>query len=258
MVTGGADPSVRPPDQYVASRLVADLHGHCITVPYVAIYKQLGQILAKDTGAVLQYVNKLLNLKRQALSRRRQSRVVLVSPEGGHLRWRSVAGLRRKHTGRRAPNPPLPPLLHRWKAHDGPLVTAELLAIDTRLFLTSASVDQTVQLWRADGRYMGAFGQEREWEGSAGARVLSAPKRPWGSEAGAAEEGTGGGRLQGGEAAAEPAGSGQGPGKGSQTRAGYREEALPWDSAAGSIEKNERCHGELKPGLSHPCGKTHQ
>ncbi|XP_030630928.1 WD repeat-containing protein on Y chromosome [Chanos chanos] len=44
-----------------------------------------------------------------------------------------------------------PPLLHSWRAHEGALVSLEVLALSSRLFLVSACQDQTARLWTNDG-----------------------------------------------------------------------------------------------------------
>ncbi|XP_029102819.1 WD repeat-containing protein on Y chromosome [Scleropages formosus] len=53
LVTAGMDPAVRLWNQYVTSRPMATLHGHCTTVLDVVIYKAMGQIFSYSKDAVL-------------------------------------------------------------------------------------------------------------------------------------------------------------------------------------------------------------
>ncbi|KAI3365604.1 hypothetical protein L3Q82_010679, partial [Scortum barcoo] len=56
-----------------------------------------------------------------------------------------------------------PPLLQRWKAHEGVLVTVEVLEVADRLFVVTASADGSAGVWTKDGDHVGSFGQEVMW-----------------------------------------------------------------------------------------------
>lgn len=58
----------------------------------------------------------------------------------------------------------LPPLLHSWRGHEGAIVSSEILAYGSRLFVLSVSVDCRACLWTSDGGYVGCFGQEEKWD----------------------------------------------------------------------------------------------
>ncbi|KAM9425879.1 cilia- and flagella-associated protein 337-like [Pholidichthys leucotaenia] len=56
-----------------------------------------------------------------------------------------------------------PPLLQSWKAHKGALVHVDILEVDGRTLILSASVDGPAGLWTKDGDHVGFFGQEAIW-----------------------------------------------------------------------------------------------
>ncbi|KAI7796792.1 putative WD repeat-containing protein 49-like [Triplophysa rosa] len=58
----------------------------------------------------------------------------------------------------------LPPLLHSWRGHEGALVSSEILAHGSRIFVLTVSVDCRACLWTIDGGYVGCFGQEEKWD----------------------------------------------------------------------------------------------
>ncbi|CAL8283631.1 unnamed protein product [Merluccius merluccius] len=57
-----------------------------------------------------------------------------------------------------------PPLLHRWRAHQGALVCTEVLELHRELLILSASTDGSARLWTAGGSLVGSFGQEVHWD----------------------------------------------------------------------------------------------
>ncbi|XP_072312835.1 cilia- and flagella-associated protein 337-like [Eucyclogobius newberryi] len=56
-----------------------------------------------------------------------------------------------------------PPLLHRWRTHTGALRSVNVLKVDERLFILSASADGAARLWTQDGDHVGSFGQGAQW-----------------------------------------------------------------------------------------------
>ncbi|XP_066520049.1 cilia- and flagella-associated protein 337 [Hoplias malabaricus] len=56
-----------------------------------------------------------------------------------------------------------PPLLHTWRAHEGALVSLEVLEPSCELFLVSVSTDNTLRLWFRNGGCVGCFGEEQLW-----------------------------------------------------------------------------------------------
>ncbi|XP_058476457.1 WD repeat-containing protein on Y chromosome [Solea solea] len=56
-----------------------------------------------------------------------------------------------------------PPRLQRWRAHERGVVSVDVLEVDDRLFVLSASVDGSAGLWTKEGDHVGAFGQEVMW-----------------------------------------------------------------------------------------------
>ncbi|XP_045580316.1 WD repeat-containing protein on Y chromosome [Salmo salar] len=56
-----------------------------------------------------------------------------------------------------------PPLLQSWRAHEGAIVSVEVLVYTERLFFLSGSVDGTSRVWTGEGGYVGSFGQEPQW-----------------------------------------------------------------------------------------------
>ncbi|CAL8300729.1 unnamed protein product [Lota lota] len=57
-----------------------------------------------------------------------------------------------------------PPLLHRWRAHQGALVCTEVLELPQGLFVLTASTDGSARLWTSAGRPVGCFGQGMQWD----------------------------------------------------------------------------------------------
>ncbi|KAI4891655.1 hypothetical protein NFI96_019933, partial [Prochilodus magdalenae] len=57
-----------------------------------------------------------------------------------------------------------PPLIKTWRAHEGAIVSMEVLEHDSQLFLVSVSVDHAARLWTAGGGCVGSFGQECYWD----------------------------------------------------------------------------------------------
>ncbi|XP_043086882.1 WD repeat-containing protein 49 isoform X2 [Puntigrus tetrazona] len=58
----------------------------------------------------------------------------------------------------------LPALMHSWRGHDGAIASSEVLAYGSRLFFLSVSADRRACLWSAQGRRVGCFGQEQQWD----------------------------------------------------------------------------------------------
>ncbi|XP_026860830.2 WD repeat-containing protein 49 isoform X2 [Electrophorus electricus] len=57
-----------------------------------------------------------------------------------------------------------PPLLCAWRAHEGAIVSMELLEQSGQMFLVTVSVDHSARLWTSDGGCVGSFGQEQQWD----------------------------------------------------------------------------------------------
>jgi hypothetical protein len=57
-----------------------------------------------------------------------------------------------------------PPLLHRWRAHQGALVCTEVLELPQGLFILTASTDGSARLWTSTGTPVGCFGQGVQWD----------------------------------------------------------------------------------------------
>ena len=58
-----------------------------------------------------------------------------------------------------------PPLLRSWRAHQGALVSLELLQEDPgALFLLTASGDGSARLWTREGGGVGTFGLDAHWD----------------------------------------------------------------------------------------------
>ncbi|XP_016113604.1 uncharacterized protein [Sinocyclocheilus grahami] len=58
----------------------------------------------------------------------------------------------------------LPSLLHSWRGHERAIVSSELLAYESQLFVLSISVDRRACLWTPQGSCVGCFGQEQQWD----------------------------------------------------------------------------------------------
>ncbi|XP_016343605.1 uncharacterized protein LOC107689931 [Sinocyclocheilus anshuiensis] len=58
----------------------------------------------------------------------------------------------------------LPSLLHSWRGHERAIVSSELLAYESHLFVLSISVDRRACLWTPQGSCVGCFGQEQQWD----------------------------------------------------------------------------------------------
>lgn len=58
----------------------------------------------------------------------------------------------------------LPSLLHSWRGHEMAIVSSELLAYESQLFVLSISVDRRACLWTPQGSCVGCFGQEQQWD----------------------------------------------------------------------------------------------
>ncbi|CAL8309579.1 unnamed protein product [Boreogadus saida] len=98
-----------------------------------------------------------------------------------------------------------PPLLHRWRAHQGALVCTEVLELPQGLFILTASTDGSARLWTSTGTPVGCFGQgvqwdvahpayyERESEGEMGERMMEE-----GNEEGSKQSDPTGGRAPSG------------------------------------------------------------
>ncbi|XP_069460663.1 cilia- and flagella-associated protein 337-like [Ambystoma mexicanum] len=56
-----------------------------------------------------------------------------------------------------------PPLLCGWKAHESTVVTTQLFHFGSDPFILSGSSDRTARLWTAEGKCVGTFGQEKNW-----------------------------------------------------------------------------------------------
>ncbi|KAK6328255.1 hypothetical protein J4Q44_G00002330, partial [Coregonus suidteri] len=64
------------------------------------------------------------------------------------------------------PSSSRPPLLQSWRAHEGAIVSVEVLVYTERLFFLSGSVDGTTRMWTVEGGeggHVGSFGQEPQW-----------------------------------------------------------------------------------------------
>uniref|UniRef100_A0A8C5AGN3 Uncharacterized protein n=1 Tax=Gadus morhua TaxID=8049 RepID=A0A8C5AGN3_GADMO len=114
-------------------------------------------------------VDHLLFLQRRAADRQWRNRAVLVSSQGGSLYFWSLSGHTQPHgecvcvcvcvLGERPP-----PLLHRWRAHQGALVCTEVLELPQGLFILTASTDGSARLWTSTGTPVGCFGQGVQWD----------------------------------------------------------------------------------------------
>ncbi|XP_067101289.1 cilia- and flagella-associated protein 337 [Osmerus mordax] len=63
------------------------------------------------------------------------------------------------------PTSACPPLLRSWRAHQGALVSLELLQEDPgALFLLTASGDGSARLWTGEGVCLGTFGLDAHWD----------------------------------------------------------------------------------------------
>ncbi|XP_058648872.1 WD repeat-containing protein on Y chromosome isoform X3 [Onychostoma macrolepis] len=58
----------------------------------------------------------------------------------------------------------LPSLLHSWRGHERAIVSSEVLAYESKLFVLSVSVDHRACLWTSQGCCVGCFGQEQQWD----------------------------------------------------------------------------------------------
>ncbi|TRY88622.1 hypothetical protein DNTS_028838 [Danionella cerebrum] len=88
-------------------------------------------------------VHRLLFLHRRAQQR---SGVMLLSSQAG------------------SPVADCPPLLLSWSAHQGAIVSSEILLVESRLFLFSVSVDRRASFWTHKGEFVGCLGQEHLWD----------------------------------------------------------------------------------------------
>ncbi|CAB1313164.1 unnamed protein product [Coregonus sp. 'balchen'] len=70
------------------------------------------------------------------------------------------------HVSPPQPSSSRPPLLQSWRAHEGAIVSVEVLVYTERLFFLSGSVDGTTRMWTVEGGeggHVGSFGQEPQW-----------------------------------------------------------------------------------------------
>lgn len=54
---------------------------------------------------------------------------------------------------------PSPPRMMSWQAHNGAIVSIEVVTYGDKTFVISASSDCTSRLWSLKGDYVGMFGQ---------------------------------------------------------------------------------------------------
>ncbi|XP_076155259.1 cilia- and flagella-associated protein 337 [Alosa pseudoharengus] len=99
-----------------------------------------------------------------ALSSDQDDRLLLTGDTAGFLQVWDISQFCLDNTDT-VPTEERPPLLHRWRAHEGPLVCVE--CVESRppgvLHLLSVSADGTARLWTVQGDAVGTFGQERRW-----------------------------------------------------------------------------------------------
>ncbi|KAF6023693.1 hypothetical protein EB796_017999 [Bugula neritina] len=56
-----------------------------------------------------------------------------------------------------------PPIRHLWRGHEQAVVSVEYIEHKDGDFILSASSDRMARLWSSDGKFIGTFGQQLEW-----------------------------------------------------------------------------------------------
>jgi len=56
-----------------------------------------------------------------------------------------------------------PPLIYKWRAHEGAVVSVGFIEHDLQAMVVTGSVDKTARLWTLEGRLIGTFGQKKKW-----------------------------------------------------------------------------------------------